>query len=97
MTTRRMAIGRPRTFAAAVLATLIIGLADKPTTKNFVQWCEPLYAALSSQFGLGSQDRVWDGRCILLLFKRSEDFAAYGFGAEELEKRWRQALTGKSP
>ena len=56
---------------------LIFSDADVPTTRTFIQWCEPLYAALSSQFGVGPTDRAWDGKCILLLFKRSADFAAY--------------------
>jgi len=62
---------------------LIFSDADKPTTRNFIQWCEPLYAALSSQFGVGPKDRAWDGKCILLLFKRNEDFAAYARDFDE--------------
>jgi hypothetical protein len=56
---------------------LIFSDADVPKTKNFIQWCEPLYAALCSQFGFKPGDRVWNGKCLLLLFKTQETFKTF--------------------
>lgn len=43
--------------------------ADAPTAEKFVAWCETIYANLGRQFGIPADERVWDGKCILMIFR----------------------------
>jgi hypothetical protein len=53
---------------------LVFSDADPATTNLFVKWCEALYGSLRSQFGIGPKERIWDGKCILLLFASRAKF-----------------------
>jgi hypothetical protein len=53
---------------------LVCSDSDTPTTAQFVRWSEALYAHLGGLFGIGPHERVWDGKCMLLLFSRRAKF-----------------------
>ena len=57
---------------------LIFSDADAATTGQFVQWSEALYKNLCFQFSINALKRVWDGKCVLLLFNDRKSFEAYG-------------------
>ena len=56
---------------------LIFSNADAAMTGNFIKWCEALHANLCSQFGIPTGERVWDGKCLLLLFNSRVAFTMY--------------------
>ena len=47
---------------------LVFSDADDAMTGLFVKWCEALYSNLCRQFGIGTREKTWDGKCILLVF-----------------------------
>jgi len=57
---------------------LIFSNADAATTGLHTKWCELLYNNLCDQFGIDRKERVWDGKCILLLFLTRLNFLDYG-------------------
>jgi len=56
---------------------LVFSDADPGLTATFRQWCEPLYANLQRLLGMDPKERVWDGKCIILLLKSREEFLDY--------------------
>jgi hypothetical protein len=48
---------------------LIFSNADASMTDSFVQGCDRLYANLCKQFDFSPADRVWDGKCYVLVFQ----------------------------
>jgi hypothetical protein len=56
---------------------LIFSESNTAVTAEFVKGCELLYWNLCDQFGLDRKERVWDGKCILLLFEGRPGFSAY--------------------
>jgi len=65
--------------AAETSHYLIFSDADEKVTRQFKVWSEALYRSLLQQFRLPSTARVWDGKCMLLLFNRRRDFETYAF------------------
>lgn len=53
---------------------LVLSDADSSTTSQFVKWCEALYSSLGALFGMDAGERVWDGKCMLILFSRRAKF-----------------------
>ena len=56
---------------------LLFSDADAPVTAQFTQWCEALYASLCGQFGIGAKERIWDGKCLLLIFRSRPKFVEF--------------------
>jgi hypothetical protein len=56
---------------------LLFSDADAPVTAQFTQWSEALYASLCAQFGIGPKERIWDGKCILLIFRSRPKFVEF--------------------
>ncbi len=56
---------------------LIFSNAPPAVSRRFVQWSEALYRNLTKQFALSSSERVWDGKCILILFRYRRQFESY--------------------
>jgi hypothetical protein len=56
---------------------LLFSDADAPVTAQFTQWSEALYASLCGQFGIGDKERIWDGKCILLIFRSRPKFVEF--------------------
>jgi len=56
---------------------LIFSNASPTVSRNFLKWCEALYRNLTKQFGLSSSEKVWDGKCILILFCYRRQFESY--------------------
>jgi hypothetical protein len=55
---------------------LIFSNAPDKDTQQFVTWCEAVYANLCRQFEVGPSERVWDGKCILMLFQTRDQYKA---------------------
>lgn len=56
---------------------LIFSDADARRTGLFVKWCEALYASLGKQFRIDPGERVWDGKCILVICSTRSLFLNY--------------------
>jgi len=56
---------------------LVFSDADDAMTALFVKWCEALYANLCRHFGIGPNEKTWDGKCILLVFNSRTLFQQY--------------------
>ena len=56
---------------------LVLSSADASMTASFAKWSEALYANLSRQFAMDPNQRVWDGKCMLLVFGSRPEFVAY--------------------
>ncbi len=56
---------------------LIFSDAGERTDRLFATWSEALYEALRRQFRIGPKERVWDGKCVLMLFERRKTFVAH--------------------
>ena len=56
---------------------LLFSDADSATTTRFAAWSEALYESLLKQFGLSQRTRVWDGKCVVILFRRRRAFEQY--------------------
>lgn len=56
---------------------LIFSDADPALSAQFVKWSEALYANLRSQFAIDAKERVWDGKCLLMLFNGRPRFEQY--------------------
>jgi len=68
---------------------LLFSDADHEITTAFRQWCEPLYANLQRLLSMDPKERVWDGKCIVLLFKSRPEFLDYATTYDNLDAgRW---------
>ena len=68
---------------------LIFSDLDHETTATFRQWCEPLYANLQRFLDMDPKERVWDGKCIVLLFNTRQEFLDYATEFDRLDAtRW---------
>ena len=56
---------------------LVLSSAGASMTASFARWSEALYANLSRQFAMDPKQRVWDGKCMLLVFGSRPEFIAY--------------------
>jgi hypothetical protein len=56
---------------------LIFSDASSANTNAFVKMSEALYASLRKQFAIEGNERIWDGKCILLLFGSRDVFLKY--------------------
>ncbi len=56
---------------------LIFSDAGRRVSLNFLRWSEALYRNLLKQFALSASERVWDGKCVLILFRHRRRFEAY--------------------
>jgi hypothetical protein len=56
---------------------LIFSNADDTTTHQFTLWGEALHANLCRQLSIAASERLWDGKCILLLFAAEAQFQEY--------------------
>ena len=56
---------------------LIFSDAPAAVTTSFKGMCEALYANLRKQFAIGESERIWDGKCILVLFGTRDVFLKY--------------------
>ena len=61
---------------------LIFSNADASMTDPFVKGCDALYANLCKQFDFSPSDRVWDGKCYVLVF---QDPAKYEERAKQFD------------
>ncbi len=57
---------------------LIFSDAEARLNRLFATWAEALYSNLGRQFRIRPTERVWDGKCILLFFRRRSAFVAHG-------------------
>ncbi|HUS46284.1 MAG TPA: hypothetical protein VM219_09720 [Phycisphaerae bacterium] len=89
--TRRLKVLNQELLAAFQLVEtkhyLIFSNADPRVTALFVRWCEALYKNLGQQFGIPATERVWDGKCVLMIFGTRSLFERHArefdsFGAE---------------
>jgi len=56
---------------------LVFGEAGSPIAARFTQWSEVLHANLLKHLALSETARVWDGKCVLILFARRPKFEQY--------------------
>jgi len=56
---------------------LLFSDADAPVTAQFTKWSEALYGSLCNQFGIGARERIWDGKCLLLIFRSRPKFVEF--------------------
>ena len=56
---------------------IIFSDADAATTAQFNKWCEALYGNLCTQFGIEPKERVWDGKCVLIIFAGRPAFESF--------------------
>jgi len=56
---------------------LVFSDADAAMTAQFMKWSEALYGSLGAQFGIDPKERIWDGKCILLLFRSRPKFQEF--------------------
>lgn len=62
---------------------LVFSDTDAKTTAQFVEWSELLYRNLGRQFGIDAKERIWDGKCVLILFHTRARFEAYAKAFDE--------------
>ena len=78
---KRLATIRRKLFVPFVMAEtphyLIFTSADADITDRFVRWSETLYADLGRRFGIDPAERIWDGKCLLLVFNHLTTFQNY--------------------
>jgi hypothetical protein len=56
---------------------LIFSCASDETTKNFEKWSENLYSNLCRQFQIQPTERLWNGKCLLMLFETRAQYSDY--------------------
>ena len=61
--------------------------ADAAMTAQFTKWCEALYGNLCTQFGIEPKERVWDGKCVLMIFSGRPAFEAFARQFDEQDVR----------
>jgi hypothetical protein len=78
---KRLATIRRKLLVPFVMAEtphyLIFTSADADITDRFVRWSEALYADLGRRFGIDPAERIWDGKCLLLVFNHLTTFQNY--------------------
>jgi len=62
---------------------LVFSEADGAMTSLFVRWSESLYANLCQQFSIEPRERVWDGKCILILLNARAKFQQFAKDFDE--------------
>lgn len=75
-------------FATAETPHYII-LSDTAAgiAQQYAQCCETLYANLQRQLALTPKERVWDGKCVLMLFKTKAEMLSYAGKYDEMESK----------
>ncbi|MCX5683882.1 MAG: peptidase MA family metallohydrolase [Planctomycetota bacterium] len=73
-------------FAVAETPHYLI-FSDSPAavTQQFALCCEALYNNLQRQLALPAAERVWDGKCVLMLFKNKPEMQTYAKDFDEME------------
>jgi hypothetical protein len=61
---------------------LIFSDSSDAVTQEFMQWSEALHANLCRQFSINPTERLWDGKCLLLLFATDAEFKEYAKAAD---------------
>jgi hypothetical protein len=56
---------------------LLFSDADAAMTAQFMKWSEALYTSLGAQFGIEPKERIWDGKCILIIFRSRAKFQEF--------------------
>jgi len=56
---------------------LVFSDVDSAIATRFRNWSEALYGNLLKHFGLSERARVWDGKCVVILFARRRPFEQY--------------------
>ena len=56
---------------------LVFSDADTKVTSRFVKWSEALYDSLRERFGIPKRQRIWHGKCIVLVFRGRAEFNGY--------------------
>ena len=56
---------------------LIFSNASRTVSRYFLRWSEQLYRALLAKFALPKGAKVWDGKCVLILFRHRRQFESY--------------------
>jgi hypothetical protein len=64
---------------------LIFSGLDGQTTDTYKKLCELLYDSLCDQFLIPRKDRVWDGKCILVLLRTKSALRKFSDGVEGLQ------------
>jgi hypothetical protein len=57
---------------------LIFSDGDTGLTSQFARWSEALYGNLCRTFTIDPKERVWDGKCVLILFASRTRFEEFG-------------------
>jgi len=66
-------------FRVAETEHFLVVTDDSPRmTAQFVAWSESLYRSLCAQFGISPSERVWDGKCLLMLFSTRRLYERHG-------------------
>jgi len=56
---------------------LVFSDADNAMTGLFVKWCEALYSNLCRHFSISPKEKIWDGKCILVVFNSRAMFRQF--------------------
>jgi len=56
---------------------LLFSDAGRTVSRYFLKWCEQLYRGLLVKFALPKGAKVWDGKCVLILFRDRRQFESY--------------------
>ena len=56
---------------------LVFSDTDAAMTAQFMKWSEALYSSLGAQFGIEPKERIWDGKCILIVFRSRPKFQEF--------------------
>jgi len=76
---------------------LIFSNTDPQVTQAFLEWAEPLYANLQRQLGIDPKERVWDGKCIVLVFNARQEFLEYATQFDKMDaRRWNAYYAAES-
>lgn len=73
---------------------LILSDSSAGVTQQFAKCCEALYTNLQSQLSLAPKERVWDGKCVLMLFKARGEMLAYAGKYDEMESKTFEGYCG---
>ena len=69
---------------------LILSDADPAQAALFAKWCEPLYANFARLLGMDAAQRIWDGKCMLILFNTPREFEDFARRVDGVDAgRWR--------
>ena len=73
---------------------LVFSDADAALTSTFVKMSEALYANLGRQFGIDAKERIWDGKCLLVLFSSRTLFVEHASVFDDFNARFAGAYFG---